>query len=139
MAKQTTKKTAVKPAAKKTVKTVEKKANTPCGCACHEHKHCGCCKGAFWKKLILFIAVFAIGFASAKMTHCKKHKMMPRPEFDNGCLVVKCPKMAKMIPMMDADKDGCVTKQEFMASKKHHRPNKRHHRPEMPTPSVEQK
>ena len=95
MAKQTTKKTAVKPAAKKTVKTVEKKVNTPCGCACHEHKHCGCCKGAFWKKLILFIAVFAIGFASAKMTHCKKHKMMPRPEFDNGCLVVKCPKMAK--------------------------------------------
>ena len=26
---------------------------------------------------------------------------MPRPEFDNGCLVVKCPKMAEQVKMMD--------------------------------------
>ena len=51
---------------------------------------------------------------------------MPRPEFDNGCLVVKCPKLEKMVPMMDADKNGCVTVEEFKAShkKQFRKPNK---------------
>ena len=161
MAKQTAKKTATKkvvvkkavtkPVAKKTTakKTTVKKVATapvvetlPCGCdkncacagKCHEHGHCKCHHGGFWKKLILFVIIFALGFASAKLCCChKKHKMMPRPEFDNGCLVVKCPKMAQMVPMMDADKNGCVTVEEFKASKKHMRKMKRHHKqPEQP-------
>jgi hypothetical protein len=35
--------------------------------------------------------------------------------------------------MMDADKNGCVTVEEFKASKKHMRKMKRHHKqPEQP-------
>ena len=41
-----------------------------------------------------------------------------RPTFENGCLVVKCPKMQQMIPMMDANHDGCVSKEEFGAHRK---------------------
>lgn len=142
--KTVAKKTAAKPAAKK---TVTKKVATPvvetlpCGCdkncacagKCHEHSHCKCHHGGFWKKLVLFVIIFALGFASAKLCCChQKHKMMPRPEFDNGCLVVKCPKLAQMVPMMDADKNGCVTAEEFKASKKHMRKMKRHPRPQAP-------
>ena len=66
--------------------------------------------------------------------------MMPRPEFDNGCLVVKCPKLAKMVPMMDTDKNGCVTVEEFKVAKerapKHERKMKRHPKPQAPAPMV---
>ena len=152
MADKTTKKTVAKkaPAKKTTVKktvavksapkkTVTKKAvaaapvaeKFPCGCDkncacggnCAEHKHCKCHKCGFVKKLILFLVIFALGFAVASMTQCdKRGKMGPRPEFnENGCLVVKCPKMAEKMPMMDANQDGCVTKAEFKAAKKHMR------------------
>lgn len=139
--KATAKKTVVKPAAKKTTvkkapakKTVATKKVAPvvemptpdvkpypCGCG-HDCKcggNCKCHKGGFFKKFILILIIFALGFVSAKMCCCKKFgKMGPRPEFDNGCLVVKCPKLANMVPMMDADHDGCVTKEEFKAAKK---------------------
>jgi len=90
-----------------------------CGgeCACAKKK---CTFGRFLKKLVLFIIIFALGFATAKMCCCNKRgKMGPRPEFDNGCLVVKCPKLAEMAPMMDADHDGCITPAEFKAARKH--------------------
>lgn len=151
MAKQTTKTTAAKKPAAKTVakKTTVKKAtatvaNTmPCGCDkncacgghCHEHGHCKCCHGGFWKKLILFVIIFALGFASAKLCCCHaKKKMMPKPEFDNGCLVVKCPKLAKMVPMMDKDNNGCVSATEYkLAQAQMHKPKKaRRHQPTQP-------
>lgn len=160
MAKQTTKTTAKKPVAKKTVvKTAVKKTpakktpvkksapvieKLPCGCdkncacagKCHEHGHCKCHHGGFWKKLVLFIIVFSLGFACAKLCPCnKKQSKMPRPEFDNGCLVVKCPKMAQMVPMMDTDKNGCVSVDEFKASKKNMRKMKRAHKPQ-PKPEI---
>lgn len=129
--KTVTKKTATKPVAKKSTAKkvvvepmVEKLAcgcDKNCACAgkCHEHGHCKCHHCGFWKKLLLFVIVFALGFASAKLCCChKRHKMMPRPEFDNGCLVVKCPKMAQMVPMIDTDHDGCITAEEFKASRK---------------------
>lgn len=142
--------TTKKPAAKKTVakkapakKTVAVKKVAPvvemptpevkpcpCGGNCKCHKH-----GAF-KKFILILIIFSLGFASAKLCCCGKKfgKMGPRPEFDNGCLVVKCPKLAAMVPMMDADQNGCVSKAEFKAAKKQMR--KHHHKPaEMPAPA----
>ena len=140
--KTVAKKTAAKPATKKT--TTKKVAapvveHTPCCC---EHKcGCKCHHGKFIKKLVLFVIIFALGFASAKLCCChQKHKMMPRPEFDNGCLVVKCPKLAKMVPMMDTDKNGCVTVEEFKAAKKHapkhERKMKRHPKPQASAPMV---
>lgn len=143
--KATVKKTTAKPAVKK---TVTKKVATapvaekhPCGCdkgcacggKCMENGCCAkkkCTFGRFLKKLILFVIIFALGFAAAKVCPCGgRGKMGPRPEFENGCLVIKCQKMAEMAPMMDADKDGCISKQEFKAARKHMR---EHNRPDVP-------
>jgi hypothetical protein len=126
----TTKKTTVKKATAK--KPVAKKAPVkkvvapviekhPCGCggecACHKH-HC-----SFWKKLIVALVFFALGFAAAKTMPChKRFNKMPKPEFENGCLVVKCPKMAEMIEKIDINADGCVDESEFKAFKKEMRP-----------------
>ncbi len=101
--------------------------HTCCECACAKKK---CAFGSFLKKFIVFLIVFGMGFATAKMC-CMgpRGKMAPRPEFENGCLVVKCPKMAEKVAMMDADKDGCVTRAEFREAR---RQMKRGPRPEMP-------
>ncbi len=139
--KTTVKKTATKPAATKkpTVKkTTAKKAPVkkmtapvedkfPCGCdkGCACGGDCVCAKkkctfGRFLKKLILVLIIFALGFASAKMCCChKRAKMGPRPMFENGCLVVKCEKMAEKVAAMDTNADGCVTREEFKAARKH--------------------
>ena len=130
------KKSVVKPApAKKPVakKTVAKKVAAPvapvaetrtCGCGadckCHQKKRCG-----FWKKLLVAVIFFALGFAAANFCPCaKKFRRGPRPQFDNGCLVVKCPKMVEMLPMMDVNGDGCVDKAEFKAARKNMRAEK---------------
>ena len=144
--KTTTKKNVTKTAAtKKTVakKTPVKKAvaapsveTHECGCAhgCACHGHCGhkkCTFGRFVKKLIVFLIIFAMGFASAKLCCMNKRgRMAPRPEFENGCLVVKCPKMAENVQMMDKNNDGCVSREEFRAARKMFRKNK----PNMPRP-----
>ena len=140
--KPVAKKTVSKPAAAK--KPVAKKApakkvaevkktvaapvadKLPCGCdaGCACGGECTCAKkkctfGRFLKKLILVLIIFALGFAAAKMCCCDKPgKMGPRPEFENGCLVVKCPKLAEMVPMMDTNHDGCVSREEFRAARK---------------------
>ena len=143
--KSPAKKTPVRKTTKATVKKVVKPAETySCGCNqgcacgghCAEHAHCACHKGRFWKKLVLFLIIFALGFATAKLCCChKRGGFMPRPEFDNGCLVVKCPKMAEKVAMMDKNGDGCVDKAEFKMAKKHRRGfNKRGPKPEMPQP-----
>ena len=98
----------------------------PCGCdaGCACGGECACTKkkctfGRFLKKLILVLIIFALGFAAAKMCCCDKPgKMGPRPEFENGCLLVKCPKLAEMVPMMDTNHDGCVSREEFRAARK---------------------
>lgn len=156
MAEKTTKKaTTKKTVAKKTVskpattkKTVAKKVvaapvveKFPCGCdkGCACGGECACAKkkctfGRFLKKLVLVLIIFALGFASAKMCcNGKRGKMGPRPEFENGCLVVKCPKLAEMVPMMDTDANGCVSRKEFKAAQKH---MKRGPHPEMPAPEM---
>lgn len=126
--KTTVKKTVTKKAPTKTTKKVPLKTAPakpviadvkPCGCEknCTCHEHCACHhKGGFFKRFILFLIIFALGFAAAKMCCCNKGCMFkPRPNFENGCLVVKCPKMQQMIPAMDANHDGCVSKEEFRA------------------------
>ena len=97
----------------------------PCGCdaGCACGGECACAKkkctfGRFLKKLILVLIIFALGFAAAKMCCCDKRAGKPYPEFENGCLVVKCPKMAEKVPMMDANNDGCVSREEFRAARK---------------------
>ena len=142
--KSVAKKTVSKPAATK--KPVAKKVvaapvveKFPCGCdkGCACGGECAkkkCTFGRFLKKLILVLIIFALGFAAAKMC-CpgKRGKMGPRPEFENGCLVVKCPKLAEMVPMMDTDANGCVSREEFRAARKH---MKRGPKPEMPAPEM---
>ena len=134
--KTVAKKTAPKAAAKKTIKkttvvetpVVEKHV---CGCdkncACGGNCHCAHHKHGFFKKLILFLVIFALGFATAKMCCGGKKAFGPRPEFDNGCLVIKCPKMAQMAPMMDANHDGCIAKDEFRSFRKGMKNHKRPH------------
>ncbi|MEE1111055.1 MAG: EF-hand domain-containing protein, partial [Alphaproteobacteria bacterium] len=41
-----------------------------------------------------------------------------RPQFENGCLVAKCPKMAQFAQKMDTNQDGCISKDEFRTAKK---------------------
>lgn len=160
MAEKTTKKaTTKKTVAKKTVSkpAVAKKAPAkkvavapvvekfPCGCdkGCACGGECVCAKkkctfGRFLKKLVLVLIIFALGFASAKMCcNGKRGKMGPRPEFENGCLVVKCPKLAEMVPTMDTDANGCVSREEFNAARKHMKHGPRpEEAPEMPAPEV---
>ncbi len=132
---------------KKTVKVVAPVAEThPCGCNvgcacgghCMEHACCGkkkCTFGRFLKKLVVFLIIFALGFASAKLCifdDCGQKKF--RPEFENGCLVVKCPKMAERAEMMDTNKDGCINREEFRAARKmfKHKPQHAEPAPEQP-------
>ena len=85
-----------------------------CGCdkSCACGGKCGCHRGGFFKKFILFLIIFALGFVAANI--CCDGK--PGPKFDaDGCLVIKCPKMAEMKPVMDVDANDCVSVEEFDA------------------------
>lgn len=135
VAKPAAKKAPVKKvAAKKTAKTVENNVVMPavetydCGCAkgCACGGNCGChggfTFGRFIKKLIIALIIFALGFAAAKMCCGGKYGMRgPRAHFVNGCLdtaSVKCPKMLEILPAMDINQDGCITREEYKAVKK---------------------
>ncbi len=130
-----TKKAPVKKApAKKTVKKVaapEMKMATSapvmhgCGCGA-DCKCCGGCKcggskfGRFVKKLVIFLVIFALGFAAAKLCCGGPRHHGPRVHFTNGCLdasTVKCPKLLDALPAMDINQDGCITRDEFRAVK----------------------
>lgn len=124
-----------KPAAKKSA-VKEVKMTTPmaemhtcgCGAGCHCGASCGCgtaCKcggsrfGRFVRKLIFVVIVFALGWFAASM-QCGKHHG-PRMHFVNGCLdvsSVNCPKLQNVLPAMDINQDGCITRDEFRAVKR---------------------
>ncbi len=99
--------------------------NCHCGGDCHCGADCHCAKrgskfGRFMRKLILFIIIFALGFAAAKLCCCSRHHG-PRMHFVNGCLdaaSVKCPKLLEALPAMDINQDGCITRDEFRAVKR---------------------
>ena len=146
--KPVAKKTIAKPAAKKPAvkKAPAKKVAAPvvepmscgckhdCACACAKKK-CGFCN--FLKKFIVFLIVFAMGFATANIC-CDgpRGKKFMRPEFENGCLVVKCEKMAEKVAMMDADKNGCVTREEFRDARRQMKRDARHQKKDASQPAA---
>ncbi|MDR0726616.1 MAG: hypothetical protein LBF37_00970 [Rickettsiales bacterium] len=96
-----------------------------CGCGCNSGKKCRCGGfGRFLKKLVIFLVIFALGFATAKF--CTMHKFHkgfrgPRVEFVNGCVdmaKIPCPELAQKVSLADANGDGCVSKEEFKAAKR---------------------
>lgn len=131
MAQKTVKKSAAKPAMKKApVKKAAAKKVTPAPmaahtCPCGNDCHCGtpCKCGGALKKIVIFLVIFALGFAATKYLDggCKHMRRGPRVEFTNGCLdmaSVKCPKLAEALPAMDINQDGCITREEYRAVKK---------------------
>lgn len=131
-AKKTTVKKAVakKPTAKKAVveevkETAPEMHECPCGGGCKCGHHCGSRFGHFMIKLIVVLIIFALGFAAAKFLDDGRDFRGPRVDFDNGCLdvsSVKCPQMQEVLPVMDVDGDGCITREEYRAvSREFHR------------------
>lgn len=125
---------AKKPVAKKAaVKEVKMAApamemhNCGCGADCHCGSACKCGGskfGRFMRKLVLFVIIFALGFAAAKLCCCGPRHHGPRMHFVNGCLdvaSVKCPKLAEALPAMDINQDGCITRDEFRQVKRNMR------------------
>lgn len=126
------KKAAPKKTAAKTAKMPEVKAPTmPApemhSCGCGHDCACGCNHsrggfGRFFKKLIVALIIFALGFMAAKMFCCDKpHFRGPRVHFVEGCLdvsSVECPKLQAALPAMDINQDGCITRDEYRAVKK---------------------
>ena len=127
---------------RKTTKTTKKtvKRSTPvvakhtemhecqCGSACQ----CGCHHGKF-KKFIVLLIVFLLGFALAKFVcnpmqqrRAQRRAMEMHPVFTNGCLdmaSVKSPKMSEEIMKADVNADGCISVEEYKAWRKANRPN----------------
>lgn len=96
---------------------------------------CSCAKhGVCWKKVLIFILGVIIGAGACCLMHCRKgHKMWGKKfaglehKFVNGCLDVSkidCPEMAAKIQLKDADKNGCITKEEFFSGPKGEAPRK---------------
>lgn len=105
--------------------------NCACGAKCVCGDKCACHRGGckfcrVVKKLIVFLVIFALGFAAAQLCCCGKKgpKFMqrgPRVHFVNGCVdmaAVKCPKLAESLANMDINGDGCITREEYRAVKK---------------------
>lgn len=122
--KKTTKKTTAKPVIKKTVRAQAAPVQNEHVCACGHD--CPCHRCGKFKKLVVLIIVFCLGFAAAKFScgPCKHHmKHMPKmhPVFVNGCLdmeSIKCPKMQAALQNADVSGDGCISAEEFKAAKK---------------------
>ena len=133
------KKSSVKKVTKRSTKrpiTMESPASEmhECQCGASCGCRCGCHCGKF-KKFIVLLIVFALGFAVAKITCCRGHRHMPKmqPKFENGCLVmdsVKCPKMQSELIFADTDMNGCITRAEFDSMKKSMHKKMRGHRME---------
>lgn len=123
-----TKKTTKRTTTKRVVKPAPAKAPE-----LHEF-HCGC-KCTPLKKACYLGGMFILGFLVAFFLVCPCHKhgpKMPRihPVFVNGCLdmeSIKCPKMQEELAMADVDGNGCVTEEEFRATKREMRREMRKH------------
>lgn len=100
-------------------------ANCHCGTDCNCGSKCKChCHGfGHWvKKFIIALVLVALGFAAAKVCCCGKGMRGPRVHFArNGCMVeesVKCPKLRELLPAMDINQDGCITREEYREIKR---------------------
>lgn len=118
VAKKAPAKKVVKPAVAAPVAAPAVAAAPACGCGCG----CKCGGfGRFVKKLVVFLVIFALGFAAAKFCPHMGKRFHKGPEFVNGCMDVtkiKCPVMLEKIQTLDADANGCITREEFRAGKK---------------------
>lgn len=99
------------------------KCNCGTGCNCGSKCKCHCHGfGHFIKKLIIALILLALGFAAAKVCCCGKGMRGPRVHFaQNGCMVeesVKCPKLRELLPAMDINQDGCITREEYREIKR---------------------
>jgi len=143
MPQKTVKKSTAKPVAskkapvKKVTKATKLVAPEMHDCGCHHanctcgHSGCACgCHGSKFgrvlKKIIIFLVIFALGWiaANAFSGGCPARHRGPRMHYVNGCLdvaSVKCPKLAAALPAMDINGDGCITRDEARAVKRHMR------------------
>jgi len=134
MPTKTVKKTPAKKPAKKVVKPVAAPKPVAAEIPAPVH-YCQCTRR---KKIFILTCTFIAGFLVSQLfcfCGCPHHKRMPRPHFVNGCMdvaSVKCPKLLENLPNIDANGDGCITRAELRASKKH---AKHHH--EKPAPVEE--
>ena len=123
--KKSTTKTVKKAPAKKTVKSAPVAAAKPVATEMPTPTHCCACTRR--KKFIYLAVAFILGILVAQLfcfCGCNHHKRAPRVHFVNGCVdvtTVKCPKMLENLPNMDANGDGCITRAELRAAKKHMR------------------
>lgn len=118
--KAVAKKPAVKkPAVKKSVaaETVVMPVADAPKCCCEKSCACKCHHRGFFKKFILFLIIFALGFVAANMI-CGGKPGRPGPRFDeNGCLVKECPKIKEMKSVIDVDGNNCITRAELDAAR----------------------
>lgn len=93
-------------------------------CHCGDACKCGCRCGKF-KKFVVLLIVFLLGFAVAKMTNCRKGPDMYKkrtqerhPVFVNGCLDMESvisKKIREALQNSNVGADGCVTIAEYKA------------------------
>lgn len=125
MPKKPVKKTTVKKTATRAVKSVAMPKPTVTEIPAPD-PYCHCTKR---KRTVILTCTFIAGFAISQIFFCGcRHEHMPRPQFTNGCLdtaSVRCPKLLSELPVIDANHDGCITKQELRSAKKAMRRNKR--------------
>jgi hypothetical protein len=123
-AKKTVKRTVKKTATKTAPRAAAAEVVAPAPeCACKSR--CVC-----WKKILIFVMGLIVGFGACCFLKCHKkkwfHRFGPKPEiFVNGCLdtaKIDCPEKLEKIQLKDADKNGCITKEEFFGGDKAERP-----------------
>lgn len=131
------KKTPAKKPAKRVVKSAPAVAAKP---VVTEIPAAPCCHCTKRKKFFYLAGMFILGFLVAQLfcccCGCKHHKRMPKLQFVDGCVdmaSVKCPKMLEKLSAADADNNGCITKVELRAAKKHMR---HHEKPVAEQPDV---
>lgn len=98
-----------------------------CSCGCHKHGSLH-----FVKHIIVLAIIFVLGMfvgQAMRFGHHPRpfHFQHAQPVFTNGCLDmsnIQCPKMQEHIMKADANGDGCISAEEYKASK----PNFKHHK-----------
>jgi hypothetical protein len=130
-----TKKTAKKTVKKTAPKAAPKAVATPAAAAASSSgkKH-----GACWKKILIFALGVVVGCGACCLLKCHKKKMFGRKfgpmneAFVNGCLdlsKIDCPEKLEKVQLKDADKDGCITKEEIFGGDRPAAPQRKLRRP----------
>lgn len=97
------------------------KEQMDCKCTCRSHHEC-------FKRFLTFVFGAIVGAAVCCGMHCDgrygkflgRKFMGPKMEFVNGCLDTsrfECAERVEQMQLKDANKDGCITKEEMMAAR----------------------